>query len=204
MAEFLKKIPTNLTEYPNSFKRQGAVPLEAYSVFYTKAEADTYAASDPLAYVGQTIAVALDDAVTLYVIDQNSTLKEVGSLPVGDDQSIKVEEGKIQLAGFKDAVNGTIAQIEVAQDGTRTLVWTPISDLVGDDMEAIANRVTALEGTTVADGGIVGAVKTVEYTEGTGVFTFKDSKGNVVKEINTAIEKVVANFKYYETVKSNR
>jgi hypothetical protein len=34
MANLLNKIPTNLTEYPNSFKRQGAFPLEAYSVFY--------------------------------------------------------------------------------------------------------------------------------------------------------------------------
>lgn len=100
MAEFLNKIPTNLTEYPNSFKRQGAFPLEAYSVFYTKAEADTYAASNPLAYVGQTIAVALSNAVTLYVIDQNSKLKEVGSVPVGDGQSIEVVDGKIQVKGF--------------------------------------------------------------------------------------------------------
>lgn len=100
MAEFLNKIPTNLTEYPNSFKRQGAFPLEAYSIFYTKAEADTYAASNPLAYVGQTIAVALSNAVTLYVIDQNSKLKEVGSVPVGDGQSIEVVDGKIQVKGF--------------------------------------------------------------------------------------------------------
>ena len=123
MAEFLKKIPTNLTEYPNSFKRQGAFPLEAYSVFYTKQEADTYAASDPLAYVGQTIAVALDDAVTLYIIDQNSQLKEVGSLPVGDGQSITVEDGKIQLVGFGDAAHGAVAQIKVTtneEEGTTT------------------------------------------------------------------------------------
>ena len=35
MAELLKNIPTYLTENPKSFKRQGAFPLEAYSVFYT-------------------------------------------------------------------------------------------------------------------------------------------------------------------------
>ena len=38
MAELLTRIPTNLTEYPNSFKRQGCFPLEAYSVFYTSFE----------------------------------------------------------------------------------------------------------------------------------------------------------------------
>ena len=34
MAILNTNFPTNLTEYPNSFKRQGAFPLEAYSVFY--------------------------------------------------------------------------------------------------------------------------------------------------------------------------
>ena len=34
MAKLLTGIPINLTEYPNSFKRQGAFPLEAYSIFY--------------------------------------------------------------------------------------------------------------------------------------------------------------------------
>lgn len=110
MAEFLNKIPTNLTEYPNSFKRQGAFPLEAYSVFYSKAEAEAYAQSNPIAYVGQTVAVVTSELVeevatikdvTLYIIDnENGNLKEVGSVPAGDNQSIEVVNNKIQVKGF--------------------------------------------------------------------------------------------------------
>lgn len=110
MAEFLNKIPTNLTEYPNSFKRQGAFPLDAYSVFYSKAEAEAYAQSNPISYVGQTVAVITSELVeevvtikdvTLYIIDnENGNLKEVGSVPSGDDQSIEVVDGKIQIKGF--------------------------------------------------------------------------------------------------------
>ena len=42
MAILNVRIPTNLTEYPNSFKRQGSFPLEAYSVFYDIANDEFY------------------------------------------------------------------------------------------------------------------------------------------------------------------
>lgn len=91
MAELLNKIPTNLTEYPNSFKRQGAFPLEAYEVHYSLSAAKTYAESNSLAYVGQTLAVVEGTNVNLYVIaDTNGTLKEVSSSVVLDDLVEKV------------------------------------------------------------------------------------------------------------------
>ena len=69
MAILNLKLPTNLTEYPNSFKRQGAFPLEAYSVFYAIHDesgavtttalqaAKDYAQNNPISYVGQILAV---------------------------------------------------------------------------------------------------------------------------------------------------
>ena len=53
MAKYLNGFPKNLTEYPNSFKRQGAFPLEMYSVFTSLEAAKAYA-EDPnsVAYVG--------------------------------------------------------------------------------------------------------------------------------------------------------
>ncbi len=68
MAKKLTTIPTNLTEYPNSFKRQGAFPLDAFSVFDTKEAASTYAKESKIAYVGQVLAVPFDDKCYLYVI----------------------------------------------------------------------------------------------------------------------------------------
>jgi hypothetical protein len=67
MAKKLTSVPTNLTEYPNSFKRQGAFPLEAYEIFYDISEAEAYAQSD-LAYVGQTLKVVSGSSVMSYVI----------------------------------------------------------------------------------------------------------------------------------------
>lgn len=50
----------NITEYPNSFKRQGAFPLERYSLFNSVSDAETYASTNPIAYVGQPLVVVSD------------------------------------------------------------------------------------------------------------------------------------------------
>jgi hypothetical protein len=119
MAELLNKIPSNLTEYPNSFKRQGAFPLEAYSVFYTKDAAEAYASSNPISYVGQTLAVvtanaenpAVVDDVTFYIIaDAEGTLQEVGKATNGDDNTITLIDGVLSLKGFDAAPNATLPQ----------------------------------------------------------------------------------------------
>ncbi len=125
MAELLTKIPTNLTEYPNSFKRQGAFPLEAYSVFYATEDktafeaAQDYATNNGIAYVGQTLAVvtanaedsAVVDDVTFYIIaDAAGTLQEVGKATNGDNNSITLTDGVLSLKGFEAAPNATLPQ----------------------------------------------------------------------------------------------
>lgn len=52
MANFINQIPNNITEYPNSFKRQGSFPLEAYSVFTSYEEASNYAKNNLISYIG--------------------------------------------------------------------------------------------------------------------------------------------------------
>ena len=79
MAILNTGLPTNITEYPNSFKRQGAFPLERYSVFYSLNDAQDYAKENSLAYVGQYLVVVENNAATLYVIDNIAGyLKKVG------------------------------------------------------------------------------------------------------------------------------
>lgn len=97
MAILLTKVPTNLTEYPNSFKRQGAFPLEAYSVFATYEEAENYAQNSKIAYVGQPLAVtALKDdkiEVAYYVIgDRAGKLVELGTSANIDGLNKRVQE----------------------------------------------------------------------------------------------------------------
>ena len=139
MAELLNKIPTNLTEYPNSFKRQGAFPLEAYSVFYSKADADAYAATNAVSYVGQTLAVVKANAedptkvddVTLYIIaNAAGALQEVGKATSGDGNTITLaDNGTLSLAGFDAALDFTLPQKQ--DDGT--IKWVPIDAIVEGD-----------------------------------------------------------------------
>ncbi len=86
----------NITEYPNSFKRQGAFPLERFSVFNTKAALDAYAKSNPVAYVGQILALVTEanntTEVTVYSIqDSDGTVAEVGKATAGDQKSISLD-----------------------------------------------------------------------------------------------------------------
>ena len=175
MAELLTKIPTNLTEYPNSFKRQGCFPLEAYSVFYavetpegkkTAFEAaQEYATKNAIAYVGQTLAVvttntedaSIVDDVTFYIIaDAAGTLQEVGKATNGDGNSISLNDGVLSLTGFNAAGAATLPQkspvYKKDAEGNDTeevdhyeLKWVTIDAIVQGD----GNTKTVV---TVADG----------------------------------------------------
>lgn len=159
MAELLTKIPTSVTEYPKSFKRQGCFPLEAYSVFYATADktaleaAQDYAATNGIAYVGQTLAVVTTNAqnasivedVTFYIIaDTTGTLQEVGKATNGDGNSIILEDGTLSLAGFEAAGSATLPQKSPVfvkdEDGKDTdivdhyeLKWVAIDSIVEGD-----------------------------------------------------------------------
>ena len=80
MAKLIEGIPSNFTEYPNSFLRQEAFPLEAYSIFSSKSAAEEYATTNPLAYVGQPIAVKESGVMHYYVINTDSSLIRIGEL----------------------------------------------------------------------------------------------------------------------------
>lgn len=171
MAELLNKIPTNLTEYPNSFKRQGAFPLEAYEVFYATETATAleaakaYAESDPLAYVGQKLSVVHDSTVTVYVIENEAgALKKVGTSPVGDEKSITVaEDGTVSLYGiagleFEDEDGNAINYQPLLVDGKLTWVIPSATTVEGlaSEIEGLKTRISTLESTVGdAESGLV-------------------------------------------------
>jgi hypothetical protein len=160
MAVFNGKLPTNLTEYPNSFKRQGSFPLEAFSVFYdivneeTKvvtttafAAAENYAKTNPIAYVGQILAVVKEEEgvkyVETYVIDnENGDLKEVGSAPVGDEKTITVDEnGVVSMFGASDV---TTFEEEDAEGNTVKVRYQPV--LADGELTWVRLSSTTVEG----------------------------------------------------------
>ena len=94
--------PINLMSFAKSFARLNGQPLDKSEIWYSLAEAQAYAATEA-AYVGQILAVidTENNKVVFYGIqDVSGTLKEVGSTPVGDELSIEIVEGVIQLKGF--------------------------------------------------------------------------------------------------------
>lgn len=54
----------NTSDYPNTFVRTNAFPLERYSIFDTLTGAEKYATENPIAYIGQQLVVAPSDTAT--------------------------------------------------------------------------------------------------------------------------------------------
>lgn len=94
--------PANLMSFAKSFARLNGQPLDKSEIWYSFDEAAAYAATDA-AYVGQILAVIdSDNGLVKFWGIQNAAgdLEEVGSAPIGDNLSIEVVDGIIQLKGF--------------------------------------------------------------------------------------------------------
>lgn len=110
MADYILDVlkETSKLDWAMPFQRTGAFPLDRSTLFSSLADAKLYAAGNGedarglggASYVGQSISVHENDAVTLYTIQPDRSLKEVGSAPVGDNLSVEVVEGKVQLRNF--------------------------------------------------------------------------------------------------------
>lgn len=110
-------------DFAVAFNRQTAFPLDAKSYFESlelataaAASAQEAGSSETTYYYGQTIAVVENGKATLYVIQPDKTLKEVGgNILVDENAFVKGEDGKLSLLGFADAVGG--AQLVKTEDG---------------------------------------------------------------------------------------
>lgn len=70
--------------------RQGAFPLDKSSVFYALEDAESYAESDPTAYVGQVISVVADGVSTAYQIkNAQGELEKLGGM---DESRVATDE----------------------------------------------------------------------------------------------------------------
>ena len=69
-------------EFPMAFSRQDSFPLDKTSVYGSLEEAQTYAQTSPLAYVGQVLSVVVDGTATIYQIKSTAGGRE--ALASGD------------------------------------------------------------------------------------------------------------------------
>ena len=92
-----------------SIKRGNPLPLDSNSVFKSYADLETYA-SGVLAYPGQIVAVVNADSTEIYFLDQELTIKPVGSVPTTDNKSIQVTDGILSLYNFGTSYYKFIAE----------------------------------------------------------------------------------------------
>ena len=167
-------------DFAVAFNRQTAFPLDAKSYFESlelataaAASAQEAGSSETTYYFGQTIAVVENNKATLYVIQPDKTLKEVGgNIAINENVFAKDADGTLNLLGFADAVGG--AQLVKTEDGkiswvkpdTTTVegLSTAIESLktvVGDDksglVKQVADNKAAIE-TLNGDKNVAGSV----------------------------------------------
>ena len=138
-------------DFAVAFNRQTAFPLDAKSYFESlelataaAASAQEAGSSETTYYYGQTIAVVADSKATLYVIQPDKTLKEVGgNIAINENVFVKDSDGTLDLLGFADAVGG--AQLVKTEDGK--ISW------VKPDTTTVEGLSTAIESlkTTIGD-----------------------------------------------------
>lgn len=203
LQAFFDNIEGKTWSLGSAFKRADALPLDLYSVWETKAEAEEYAAEHPTAYPGQTLIVvekegegeAAVDKIKLYYIDENRELQEVGSATLGDDETIVLdpETKKLSIKGFADAQNETRliknknGQLEWTAD-TQSAITGDISDLKSG-LEDVEGRVDNVEqainglGDIINFAGVVADIANVsanDYEPGDIVIEKKTTGENTV------------------------
>lgn len=177
-------------DFAVAFSRQTAFPLDAKSYFESLELAQAAAAtaqeagsSETVYYFGQTIAVVENSIATLYVIQPDKTLKEVGgNIAINENVFVKTDD-KLDLVGFAGAVAG--AQLVKSADGK--LSWVKPDTTT---VEGLSTSVTALEHTVngyTDDDGVV------HEGLGTKVSTLETKVGNVYtkSEVDAKVSSVM-------------
>ena len=150
-----------------SIKRGNPLPLDADSVFATLEEAKAYA-QGVLSYPGQVLAVVATDATTIYYLDNNCELVEVGGKVEVDGKSIELVGGKVGVKGSGAAELGAI----LTAQGDGTVAWIKPD---ATTVEGLQQAVTALQQsvqtlTTTVGNGESGLVKQVNDFPSTSTF----------------------------------
>lgn len=138
-------------DFAVAFNRQTAFPLDAKSYFESlelataaAASAQEAGSSETTYYYGQTVAVVESGKATLYVIQPDNTLKEVGgNIVINEDVFAKDADGSLNLLGFSNAVAG--AQLVKSADGKVSWVKPDATTV-----EGLQTAVSTLQ-TTIGD-----------------------------------------------------
>ena len=199
MASYVVSFAAKM-DWGKPFQRTGKSPLDRSSMFSSYADAVLYASgvadsdSRKLAassYVGQIITVFENDVVTVYKIEADRTLSEVGTATAGDGKSIVLsDEGILSLVGFDKATAGQ--QLRIVDKGTAEepnlqIEWfTPDNSTVTGLASTVGALKETIEGVTDEDGevtkeGLVHKVTALETNKAdkSAVYTKEEIDGKL-------------------------
>ena len=150
-----------------SFEPASAFPLDARSYFESYEAAVEAAASAKEVgdvttkfYYGQNVAVVENGVATMYIIQPDNTLAEVGGkVDINENVFAHDEDGKLNLFGFAEAVAG--AQL-MKVDGK--LAWVKPDQTTVEGLQATVKGLE--ERMTAAEGNIEGLAERVTTAEG--------------------------------------
>lgn len=196
MASYIEFSQQKL-DWAMSFQRTGGFPLDRTDLFASYADAVKYAAGnteDPdsrglcgSSYIGQIVTVFENDVITVYKIEADRSLSEVGTATAGDGKSITLNDGILSLAGFDAATAGQ--QPRIVNKGTADapnlqLEWyTPDTSTVAGLQEALG----ALQNTVGdASKGLVKDVNELETTKANkaDVYTKSEVDGKLTSALH--------------------
>lgn len=198
----------NKLDWALMFQRTGQFPLDRTDLFSSYADAEKYAKGDVknnpdsrelagTSYVGQIITVYENDTVTVYKINADRTLGEVGSATVVDNKTIAMVDGVITIKGVAEAISanpGEVAGLQPVLTSDGSITWIKpdtttaegLSSALAALQQSVANIQTALD---ALDGEVTTLQTDVEAVEASlGASTDETSAntawGNIKK--NTA------------------
>lgn len=142
MAKQLTGIPTNITEYPNSFKRQGAFPLEANEIFYSLEAAQKYVGGNDttfgdIAYVGQKVTVVENDKATLYIVQPKDSSHATPYLSKieGTGESVSEETVRDIVDGYVDEAYLETVVKDYVDENNGTIVYLNTREHISKSVE---------------------------------------------------------------------
>lgn len=178
-------------DFSVSFNRTSAFPLDSKSYFETLAAAQAAAAtaieaggSDSSYYFGQTLVVVENGVATMYVIQPDKSLTEVGGKVTVNEKVFSTDpDGKLDLLGFSAAVAG--AQAVKGADGSIT--WVKPDQTTVEGLQTTVAALQEAIGSKENGTGLAGDVKKLEdavgapaagETAATGIFKALDEKAD--------------------------
>ena len=177
----------NKMDFSNSMIRGNAIPLDITEVYNNLNDAIKYAAEGAVAYQGQILAVTADGDTTAYIITPTSQgqvmieeqqyenyLKPIGTVPVGDDKSVTISDGKITLHGFESAGSLTLPR----KTASGEIEWISIDQVVQGDGNTVTQGDNVSIETSGEESTLTAKIKNFDSAT-TGQIPYKDADGTL-------------------------